>query len=125
MTAPTTEQLPACLDQHVTPTDLIAALDVLRGEVRARAVWCESCQRRHIPAEIPEPWVEVNPAAIPAINSRGRDLVAILLDRIPTHHLANGRVRIVCPTLGEAVTTAALLRSYGTPAYAIQIGGTP
>lgn len=113
------------LDQHVTPADLIAALDVLRSEVRSRTVWCESCRRRHIPAEIPDPFVEVNPAAIPVVNRRGRDLVADLLDRIPTHHLANGRVRIVCPTLGEAVTTAALLRSYGTPAYAVQIGGAP
>lgn len=41
----------ALLDQPVTPADVIAALDVLREQHRARAAWCGGCRRRHIRGE--------------------------------------------------------------------------
>lgn len=111
------------LEQHVTPDDVIAALDLLRGEFRTRAQWCDTCQRKHIRSELPGPFVDVHPGAIPADDQPAHERVLNLISQAPAHRFGDGRVRIPLSDLGRAITTAALLRSLGTPAHAIHLGG--
>lgn len=104
-------------------TVLFAVADLLREEMREHAVWCGTCGRRHIRGDMPGPFVDVTPDAIPADRPEAHDRVTDLIGQMPAHRFGDGLVRITLPSAGHAVTVAALLQALGTPAHAIHLGG--